>query len=226
VAREEEKTLFEIGKKWWGEWGEKEKIDNRPPELKVFNPLQARCRDVLLVMTPELAGKQLMVMEMYASEIRVGKEVFPFMDYDVHDEATDTRVVVRIQKKDGTTPDVVDFDIIVLSKDYEMGYDEELHKRILPGGILEENEDGKIVATYTRLNGAKQSYAVQTTVFAFDGSTKQESVETWDFGRDTEDGVEFYFVEMNDETKMFQMFRGRALSSMDDVMPLRNKVTA
>src|SRR3989338_3325849 len=129
MAKEEGKTPFEIGRDWWNERNNK-KV-KRPPELKVFNPLQARCRDVLLVMTPELAGKQLMVMEMYASEIRVGKEVFPFMDYDVHDEATDTRVVVRIQKKDGTTPDVVDFDIIVLSKDYEMGYDKTALRQML-----------------------------------------------------------------------------------------------
>ena len=196
MAKEEGKTPFEIGRDWWNERNNK-KV-KRPPELEVFNPLQVRCKDVLLVMTPELAGKQLMVIEMYASEIRVGKEVFPFMDYDVHDETTDTRVIVRVQKKDGTAPDVTEYDTIVLSKDHEMGYHKELHEVHLPSGILEVRDDKEqSVHTYTRLNGAKEPYTVHTTVFSFDGSTKKQETTMWDFGRDTDRGVEFYFVEMN-----------------------------
>ena len=79
---------------------------------------------------------------------------------------------------------------------------------MLPSGILDIKDDqGQILAHYERLHGLRDPYRADVLVLAPDGQRRHESYDYWDFGRNQDGRDEFYFVEMNAETGMFQMWR-------------------
>lgn len=205
-------TIFEAVKKWF----EKSEAKKTTPwELKIFNPLQARIGDYLMVSgVPELLERNMKnfeVREINAAVIIVGNTQFKHTDYIGYEG--ENWVIVRVNPIENASPQAVkQADVLLLFPDWEGAYDETLREQVLPSGILEvKDEHGNVRATYQRLNDLKEPYITKVEIVKDPNAEfpKIEDLLVWDFGRKLEHGdTEYYFVEMSQETGWFQMFRG------------------
>src|SRR5207302_200025 len=134
---------------------------------------------------------------------------FESVDYVLQDSngTDDSWLTLRVSESTGL-PVGTQRTVLLLFPDYEGEYDEELHKQVLPSGILDIKDDqGQILAHYERLHGLRDPYRTDVLVLAADGQPRHESYDYWDFGRKQDGRDEFYFVEMNTENGMFQTWR-------------------
>lgn len=189
------------------------------PELKIFNPLKAKIGDFVSIDAADLSGTNFLVTELDVYKQLIGSETFEFTDYPLRDG--DKWVTVRVNPVANPDPySHKHYNVLVLYPDFEMQYDEEFCKNILnSGGPLEVKDgEGRVLATYNRLfDGATEPVVCEVMVLKdLSKPLERETVSCWDFGRNLEDkSCEFYFVEMNNNDHMFQMFRGIEVSEKD-----------
>ncbi len=203
--------------------GEQEELE----EFKVFNPLKGKVGDFISIEAEDLSGINFSIVEIDACKRKIGEEIFELTDYVLRDG--ETWVYLRVYPI--TNPEPYSHkhaDVLLLSLDCEMEYNENFHKEILPNGILEVRDgEGKIIATYTRRGGLKEPQDAEITIIKVEDRKQiinEESVQCWDFERQLEDGsLEYYFVEMNNDTGCSQMFKGIEISEKDIIIFSENK---
>ncbi len=213
MSEEKGMTLWEILKDKIS--GEKEE----PLEFKFFNPLKAKLGDFVSIETAELGGKNLALAEIDIYKREILDEKFEFANYILREG--DNWVHLRIFPLTNPNPySHKHCDVMVVFPDFEMPYDQNFHEVILPSGILEVKDDkGSLIATYTRRENLKDPILAEVAVIDHtDNQPKIEQWHCWDFERDTSEGKEYYFVEMDFKTKSFQMFWGREISEKDVII--------
>lgn len=213
-------TLWEIFKEKMS--GEQEK----PQEFKIYNPLKVRIGDfVLLDTVDELNGRNFTAVEIDVYHCLSEEGNFDIANYVLRE--SDFFVHLRIFPIANADPYSPKHCIpLALFPDCEIGYDEKLHKEVLPTGVLEvRGEKGELLATYSRRNSLKEPFEAKVTVIESSDSENPPKIEKWyfwDFSREIGDGfVEYYFVEMNAKNGSFQMFRGYEIYEQNiTVLPL------
>ena len=220
-ATEERQTAWEIMRDFFQDKKEK------PQELQIFNPLGLKIGDFVSIDIEGLFGEQFPVTEIRENTTGVGEKDFVHTDFVLATEGDET-VYLRLNPVVNSDPYAKKHcDMLVLFPDAEMRHDEDFYKNTLSTGILEVNEDGVVIATYERIRKKKDPFQAIVKVVDKQGQPPRvERISYWDYDRDTEDGTkEFYFVEMNEETGFFKMFRGVPVFE-ESVKFLRKKVGA
>jgi len=184
---------------------------DQPLFLQVYNPFALKPADFVTVddVLNGVSKTTYQVTELDVYRRTIGDKTFESVDYVLQDSngTDDSWLTLRVSES-AASPGATQRTILLLFPDYEGEYDEELHKQVLPSGILEIKDDqGQILARYERLHGLRDPYRADVLVLAADGQRRHESYDYWDFGRNQDGRDEFYFVEMNAETGMFQMWR-------------------
>ena len=181
----------------------------KPIALSVYNPFALKPADFVTVddVLNGIPATQYQVTEVDVYRRTISDRTFESVDY-VLENSKEEWLTIRVSDDRGL-PGNTERTILLLLPDYEGEYDEELHKRTLPSGILEIKDDqGQLIARYDRLHGLKEPYRADVLVLTDNESPRHESCEYWDFGRKTEDGRdEFYFVEMSNKTGMLRTWR-------------------
>jgi hypothetical protein len=182
----------------------------KPLILRVYNPFALKPGDFVTVndVLNDVPETRYQVSEVDVYRRTIDDRSFESVDYVLQDSA-DRWATVRVSA-DAGLPGNTQQTILLLFPDYEGEYDEDLHKRVLPTGILEiKDAQGDLLARYDRLHGLKEPYRADVLVLTADQPARHESSEYWDFGRKRDDGrEEFYFVEMSTETGVIQTWRG------------------
>lgn len=185
---------------------------DKPAALQVYNPYAIKPADFVTVddVLNGIRATQYQVSEVDVYRRTIGERTFESVDY-VLQNSKDEWLTIRVSDEPGM-PGKTERTILLLFPDYEGEYDEELHKRTLPSGILEIKDDqGQVIARYERLNGVREPYRADALVLTASESPRHELCEYWDFGRKTDAGrEEFYLVEMSTETGMFHTWRAVA----------------
>lgn len=175
----------------------------KPLALSVYNPFALKPADFVKVddVLNGIQSTQYQVTEVDVYRRAIGGRTFESVNY-VLDDSRENWLTIRVSENTERT-------ILLMFPDYEGEYDEELHKKTLPSGVLEIKDDqGNVLATYERLSGLKEPYRADVLVLTAKEDPHHESCEYWDFGRKTEEGRdEFYFVEMSTETGMIHTWR-------------------
>lgn len=183
--------------------------EEKPIALSIYNPFGLKPADFVTVddVLNGIQSTQYQVTELDLYRRTIGDRTFESVDY-VLEDSKEEWLTLRASEDPGL-PGKTERTILLLFPDYEGEYDEELHKRTLPSGILEIKDDqGQVIARYERLHGLKEPYRADVLVVTSDTSPRHESCDYWDFGRQGQDGRdEFYFVEMSKETGMFRTWR-------------------
>jgi hypothetical protein len=180
----------------------------RPLVLDIYNPFTLKPMDFVVIddVLNGISQTRYQVTEVDLYRRTFGDKTFESVDYILHDPASDSWLTLRVSKD--STPGSNDRTLLLLFPDYEGEYDENLHKNVLPTGILEvKDENGAVLATYERLNGLRDPYRADVLVIASDGPPHHESYDYWDFGRSVDGKEEFYFVEMSTDNGMIHTFR-------------------
>src|SRR5207244_10948607 len=100
-----------------------------------------------------VTGTRYQVTEVDVYRRTIGDRAFESVDYVLQDATADAWLTVRVSENSGT-PGNKQRTILLLFPDYDGEDDEDLHKRVLPNGILElKNDQGEVVARYERVNG-------------------------------------------------------------------------
>jgi hypothetical protein len=196
----------------------------QPLVLRVYNPFALKPMDFITVddVLNGVSETRYQVTEVDVYRRTIGDRTFESVDYVLQDATTDAWLTVRVSENAGS-PGNKQRTILLLFPDYEGEYDEDLHKRVLPSGILElKNDQGEILGRYERLNGLKEPYRADVLVLVADEPARHESCDYWDFGRERDGREEFYFVEMNTETGVIQTWRA-VETSQDALSFLRRK---
>jgi hypothetical protein len=186
----------------------------QPLVLRVYNPFALKPTDFVTVadVLNGVTETRYQVTEVDVYRRTIGDRTFESVDYVLQDATTDAFLTLRVSENAGT-PGNKQRTILLLFPDYEGEYDEDLHKRVLPSGILElKNDQGELLARYERLNGLKEPYRADVLVLAANEPPRHESYDYWDFGRERDGREEFYFVEMNAETGVIQTWRAAETS--------------
>ncbi|HEY2384136.1 MAG TPA: hypothetical protein VGK48_23420 [Terriglobia bacterium] len=183
--------------------------EEKPIALRVYNPFALKPADFVTIddILNGIQSAQYQVTEVDAYRRLIGDRTYESVDYAL-ENSNDEWLTIRVSDEPGL-PGTTERTILLLFPDYEGEYDEELHKKTLPSGVLEIKDDqGQVIATYERLHGLKEPYRADVLVLTASENPHHESYEYWDFGRKTGDGrEEFYFVEMSTETGMFHTWR-------------------
>ena len=180
----------------------------QPVALRVYNPFGLKPSDFVTVddVLNGIRKTTYQVTEIDVYRRSIGDRTFESVDYVLQD-SNEQWLTVRISDN-SSLPGGTERTILLLFPDYEGEYDEDLHKNVLPSGVLDiKNEDGELIARYERLHGLRDPYQADVLVIGMEQEPRHESYQYWDFGRKQNDRDEFYFVEMNNETGMFQTWR-------------------
>jgi hypothetical protein len=181
----------------------------KPLTQLVYNPFALKPADFVTVddILNGIRAARYQVTEVDVYRRSIGERTFESVDY-VIENSNEEWLTIRVSDEPGLPGDP-ERRILLLFPDYEGEYDEELHKRTLPSGVLEIKDDqGQVIASYDRLHGLKEPYRADVLVITANDPPRHESCEYWDFGRKLDDGRdEFYFVEMSTETGMIHTWR-------------------
>lgn len=181
-----------------------------------YNPLNAEIGGFVSIPLQDLSGRQFSLVEIDDYARHIANKKFQFADYICQDG--DTWITLRANPITGGDPySTKKLNILGLYPHREFDYDEEFHKEILPTGTIEvKDDDGKVIATYMRLNNLKDPYTAE--VYAFKDKSEPYEVgecDYWDFAREVDGKTEFYFVEMDKENGTFTTYRGVEVESVD-----------
>ncbi len=194
-------------------------------ESRVYNPFGLRSGDFVTIddVLNDVHNVRYEVTEVDVYRRTIGDRNFESVDY-VLENSSDDWLTIRVSG-DGGGPSNKQCSILLLFPDYEGEYNEEMHKQILPSGVLELKDDhGEVIARYERLNGLKDPYHADVLVLTGKESPRHESCDYWDFGRKRDDGRdEFYIVEMSTDTGMFHTWRAMETSE-NELSFLRHSV--
>jgi hypothetical protein len=180
----------------------------QPVALRVYNPFGLKPSDFVTVddVLNGIRKTTYQVTEIDVYRRSIGDRTFESVDYVLQD-SNEQWLTVRISDN-SSLPGGTERTILLLFPDYEGEYDEDLHKNVLPSGVLDiKNDGGELIARYERLHGLRDPYQADVLVIGMEPEPRHESYQFWDFGRKQNDREEFYFVEMNDETGMFHTWR-------------------
>ncbi len=176
--------------------------------LRVYNPFALKPADYVVVddVLNGISKTHCLVTEVDVYRRTIDTRVFESVDY-ILQGPEDRWLTLRVSENAGV-PGATERTLLLLFPDYEGEYDEDLHKNVLPSGVLEvKNDAGELVARYERLHGLKEPYRADVLVINADDTSRQESCEYWDFGREVDGREEFYFVEVNLESGVIQTWR-------------------
>jgi hypothetical protein len=197
----------------------------KPLVLRVYNPFTLKPADFVTVddILNGVSATRYQVTEVDVYRRTIGDQTFESVDYVLQD-SKDGWLTIRVGD-DAGLPGNKHRTILLLFPDYQGEYDEDLHKQVLPSGILEIKDDqGQLLARYERLHGVKEPYRADVLVLSGDDPPRHESYEYWDFGRKCDDREEFYFVEMSTDTGVIQTWRG-VETTENELSFLRHSIT-
>ena len=191
------------------------KLDTRPAELKVWNPLQAKIGcTVQLKNDVRFSGINFVIERITIHDTPIGEKNFRHIDYHCKGTSLETEGFVRFRLRllpDDDATNELGCRIQVLFLYDEMAQDDEFIKNVLgdPEGIFNINQDDAgnqltedQVRRYWRIEDVRDPYRSVTTVLEDeDRSGKVDSDEilsgvviySWDYSRLTNDenGQEF-----------------------------------
>ena len=197
----------------------------QPVALRVYNPFGLKPSDFVTVddVLNGISKTTYQVTEIDVYRRSFEDRTFESVDYVLQD-SNEQWLTVRISDN-SSLPGGTERTILLLFPDYEGEYDEDLHKNVLPSGVLDiKNDDGELIARYERLHGLRDPYQADVLVIGMEPEPRHESYQYWDFGRKQNDREEFYFVEMNNETGMFHTWR--AVETTENELSLLRRATS
>jgi len=181
--------------------------------LRVYNPFALKPADFVIVddVLNGIPKTQYQVTEVDVYRRSIDAQTFEFVDY-ILQGPQDSWLTLRVSEN-APLPGQTERTILLLFPDYEGEYDEDMHKNVLPSGVLEvKNDAGELIARYERIHGLKEPYRADVLVIGPDDASRHESCEYWDFGRKENEREEFYFVEMNTENGVIRTWRAAETS--------------
>jgi hypothetical protein len=217
------------GKTLWEMLMERVHKNGNGAGIPFWNPLDHRVGAAVSVPYSngaELAGYDFTVQEIREYTRRIGSQQFQFTDYvlrGVNTKSFDAKDVLTLRLR--VVPnDAGAHDSLLLRVYDEFGFAEDFLNVLKDTtGIFEvTNDESGEKETFTRINDLRDSYdaavlLVQETTpdgKAMTGKVSPVKLEYWDYWRDADIGggntaKEFVFVEMNNDTGWFQIWRGR-----------------
>ncbi len=209
----------------------------RPVEqiVKFYNPLEIRPDSTIkLPLDGETTEFRLAEVCEY-KRILNGNEHF-FTDYTLVSRGIGKekqRVTLRVTPNEDASPeDGYEYTCLLLRLDDKLEYSEDIQNTLIEADrnrewviTLEGPEDGLAggetqTIVYPRLNGFKFPFDVEVACVKDQNKNKcldyneasTSRLKYWDFSRETEDGEEFFFVEMDGKTGYVTMYRGNELN--------------
>ena len=217
------------GKTLWEMLCERLRAHGNGSGVDFYNPLELRVGSAVNV--PFANGPQFATFDFSVQEIReynrhIGGKDFRFTDYVLQGVSTKSLqaediLTVRVR----AVPNAAGaHDSLLLRLEDEFAFAEEFLAVVKDAtGIFEIGDDAtETKDTFHRINNLRDSY--EAAVLAISGTTETGKgapgkaaplkIEYWDYWRDVDlaDGKtakEFLFVEMNQDTGWFQLWRGR-----------------
>jgi hypothetical protein len=198
-------NLVGFVKEWWQGTG----------ETRIFNPYNATIKNKILLdrLYDVKRVRELQLTNLFKSD---GVKIF-WADYNLGDKHL-------IVSKDNLTDDL---SVVALDKIDEFGYDENFHKAVLMGqqqvdGEWQDDPNAKGDLAYEEIEYRRVEGVTEPLFFNVreavdeDGSGKvstneirEYQVTYWDYYRENEHKeAEFIFVEMNNDTGYFTIWRG------------------
>ncbi len=206
-------------------WLAKARRGRTATELMYFNPVKAKIGTLCSV---DVAGYtdvsfKVAQIRVYTRTIR-GKE-FSFTDYDLQGTYPGTenkKIRLRYLPQSQKTPQGYDFRILFLAMDEDHEYNADEHNALKndTGEFEIFGPDEQLESRWFRIDDVRGAYhplVVNIKDENGDGTVKdsevtQQKLEYWDFNRqvkaDGNDVVEYYFVEIAEDTGWIQTFRG------------------
>jgi len=195
----------------WEHWTKKDQVVESKLEDKITNVLKLHLGDFVLKKVS--GGRQTFeVVEIIEYDRLILREHFFFSDYLLKDG--DNTVVLRAVPKERG------FDILWLNIFFESEFDSSIQDaakcKIFK---IDQNNGGVPDIQYDSLNAGEDGFLADQRIVSKTG-IKDEQARYWDFTRQIDEGAEFFFVEINEETGYIMMFKGLEISINDiEIIP-------
>jgi hypothetical protein len=213
------------GRTLWEMWTGKKQV---PVLERYFNPMKAKIGSTVTINDIDLKQYDFSVTEIrqYARTIE-GKQ-YLFADYVLHAQPLKgDAVLLRLRvNPTGQTDGAPEHNVLVLRLYDEMAYDKSFHDVVGDTTRKIEVTENNVAQTYTRINDVQGPYKATVSVLRDanqDGKVDEDEVATlqldyWDYCRETPDEagtptVQFLFVEMDNSSGWFQLWRGEEINS-------------
>lgn len=203
--------------------------DETSLELKSYNPIDAKIGSCISFDHDlELRGKFFRILSIENYVTHIGSKDFDHTDYLLkHDE---TRLRLRVVP---TSNESKGYRLELYSYYDEVSWDQgfwDILESDSHDFLVNEDDNGnslEVPLQYWRVNDAVEPYLSTKTVMVDknnddkvdDTEVRKESVNYWDYSRETVDSltqlpvVEYILVEMNNDTKYFSLYRGRKIDN-------------
>jgi hypothetical protein len=200
-----------MGSTIWEILTKKKKPAPVPQELQIYNPIHAKIGQHVKVATIDLEQFDFAIQ--FVSEVKreVNGQTHSCADYGLLAQSKEKEIVkkkLRLIPNEDNGQSVLLLDLVA-----EFEYDKPYHE-----GLAWEQNNGEAKegdATYWRVNDLRDPWKACVHQ-VIKGAVKKNQLTYWDFWRETKDEgdntvLEFYIVEMDEETGFFQIWCGREI---------------
>lgn len=190
-----------------------------PAELQFYNPLQAKVGSAVTLDEVELRDFHFFLREIREYERVIGGQAFRFADYVLVARPLNADdVVYRLRLVPVDDPERaagVTHHALLLQLYDDLPYNQELHQAVTDTTkTFSVHEDGREQAQFWRIHDVGEAYRAMVSI-AKKEEVEKTAIEYWDYWRDTEDAGtplrEYLFVEMDQESGWFWIWRGREI---------------
>lgn len=179
-----------------------------PPELKEFNPLKVKVGSSVRLDVLDYRENIYFCDKIVLHQISINDQTFDMVDYFLKCQnlrsKKDKLPFIRV------SPDNV---AILLFLDDEFGYSQDFYELVnSENSFVVTDEDVKF--EYFRLNEVEIAYKSRYKTFKDDygkvvaNESENSKVTFWDFSRDAANTKEYLFVQMEENSGWFQIFKG------------------
>ncbi len=200
-----------------------------PVEFDYYNPLKAKIGSFVTIDDLDLHDLDFRVEEIREYRRTIGGKDFLFADYVLLARPMGKdEVQARLRLNPVEDPDRaagLTHHALVLRLDDEMAYGKDFYEVLTDKtGKFQVLDDGKVTAEYWRINEVHKPYRARVSVVKdADHNKKAEKsevehiqVDYWDYARQIQTpggqpAVEYLFIEMDEESGWFQIWRGREI---------------
>ena len=198
------------------------------PKEVIYNPIKAKISSIVSFEHDlELRGKDFVIDSMEAYTTHIGSKEFKHTDYLLRNG--DTRLRMRVSPNSEPKGYQVELYRYYDEMGWDQGFWDVLNHDSHEFEVNEDDHGNHLEEPrkYWRVNNAVDPYLAEKQILKdVDGDGKisdnevvKESVNYWDYSRETDDPdtqtsfIEYIMVEMDNDTKYFHLYRGRKIEN-------------
>lgn len=188
----------------WEHLTHKDKPIEEKLEDKITNVLKLHLGDFVIAKMLKNQTFEVKSVSEYSRHI-LGED-HNFSDYYVYDK--EECYILRV------VPTSSNMSLVWLKVYYEAGFEEDILDAAKCKIFNVDDDDGTHIE-YKALNTEKEGFSTTEKIVTKDEGLKERELTYWDFYRDTEEGTELFFVEIDEKTGWITMLVGAEISIND-----------